>query len=207
MMFRWPKSFYQNESGSRSFYNQQFSYNSLYGSEQFKTNASVARQVAKELAAPYLSDTPVDTIVCIEGTEVIGAYLAEELLQRGSRFRSSDRQIHVVVPVNNVYRKLMFQHDMQELIDNKNIILLVSSISSGTTLGSALECLRYYGGKVVGISTLFNAHPEQFGQEIHSMFTSHDIPGYKLYSPNNCPICDEGRKLDAIIIHDGYIKI
>jgi orotate phosphoribosyltransferase len=172
-----------------------------------KTNASVARQVAKELAAPYLSDTPVDTIVCIEGTEVIGAYLAEELLQRGSRFRSSDRQIHVVVPVNNVYRKLMFQHDMQELIDNKNIILLVSSISSGTTLGSALECLRYYGGKVVGISTLFNAHPEQFGQEIHSMFTSHDIPGYKLYSPNNCPICDEGRKLDAIIIHDGYIKI
>ena len=171
-----------------------------------KTNALTARAVARELAMPYLSDALADTIVCIEGTEVIGAYLAEELLQKGAHYRSSDRQIHVIVPVSNVYRKLMFQHDMQELIDNKNIILLVSSISSGTSLNSALECLKYYGGKVIGISTLFNAYPEQFEREIHALFTSHDIPGYMLYSPNKCPICDEGRKLDAIIIHDGYIK-
>jgi orotate phosphoribosyltransferase len=172
-----------------------------------KTNASVARDVARELALPYLSTTLVDTIVCIEGTEVIGAYMAEELLQEGTSVINAGRQINVVVPVSNVYRKLMFQHDMQELIDNRNIVLLLSSISSGASLNSALECLRYYGGNTVGISTLFNAYPEQFEQEIHTMFTSEDIPDYKLYSPNKCPICNEGRKLDAIIIHDGYIKI
>lgn len=172
-----------------------------------KTNASVAREVARELALPYLSTTLVDTIVCIEGTEVIGAYMAEELLQEGTSVINAGRQINVVVPVSNVYRKLMFQHDMQALIDNRNVILLVSSISSGASLNSALECLKYYGGKVVGISTLFNAYPEQFEQKIYTMFTSKDIPDYKLYSPNKCPICAEGRKLDAIIIHDGYIKI
>ena len=172
-----------------------------------KSNAVVAREVTRELALPYLTTTSVDTIVCMEGTEVIGAYMAEELLQKGTSFAEVDRQINVVVPVSNVYRKLMFQHDMQELIDNRNIILLLSSISSGASLNSALECLRYYGGKIVGISTLFNAYPDQFEQKIHTMFTSKDIPDYKLYSPNNCPICSEGRKLDAIIIHDGYLKI
>ena len=50
--------------------------------DNLKTNSSIARDVA-ELALPYLSTTPIDTIVCMEGTEVIGAYMAEELLQKG----------------------------------------------------------------------------------------------------------------------------
>ncbi|HHU48456.1 MAG: hypothetical protein ACOYEH_05320 [Caldicoprobacterales bacterium] len=172
-----------------------------------KTNASVARDVARELALPYLTTTLVDTIVCMEGTEVVGAYMAEELLLESTSAINRGRQIHVVMPVSNVYRKLVFQHDMQELIDNRNILLLLSSISSGATLNSALECLTYYGGRIAGISALFNAYPEQLEHKINSMFTGDDIPGYQLYSPNKCPICSEGRKLDAIIIHDGYIKI
>jgi orotate phosphoribosyltransferase len=172
-----------------------------------KTNAILARDVAIELALPYLASTLVDTIVCMEGTEVIGAYMAEELLHGGMSAINSGRDINIVTPISNANKNLMIQSNKQELIANRNIIVLVSSVSSGTTIGSALEYLSYYGGIVVGISALFNAYPERQEQEIHSLFTSKDIPGYQLFRPGECPICKSGQKLDAIIVHDGYIKI
>lgn len=172
-----------------------------------KTNSSLARDVAIEQALPYLTTTLVDTIVCMEGTEVIGAYMAEELLKEGTSVINCGKDIHVVTPMRNVNRKLMFHSNIEELIYNQNIILLLSSISSGTTLNNALECISYYGGLLVGISALFNAYPERFVQEINSMFTSEDIPDYKVFSPGECTMCKEGQKLDAIIMHDGYTKI
>jgi len=184
-----------------------FHTNNYLDLDNLKTNSSIARDVARELALPYLTSTLVDTIVCIEGTEVIGAYLAEELLQEGTSVVNSGRDIHVVTPISNVHRKLIFQSNTQELIVNRNIILLVSSISSGITLYSALECLSYYGGNIVGISALFNACPEKHEHKINAMFTNEDIPNYQVYSPAECPMCKAGRKLDAIIVHDGYIRI
>lgn len=189
------------------FTTRHFHTNHFLDLDDLKANASIAKDVAIELALPYLTTTLVDTIVCMEGTEVIGAYLAEELLKEGVSVLNTEREIHVVTPISNVNMKLMFQSNKQELISNRNIIVLVSSISSGITLNSALECLSYYGGRVVGISALFNAGSIKLDQEINSMFTNKDIPNYQLFSPNECPMCKEGRKLDAIIVHDGYIKI
>jgi len=184
-----------------------FHTNNYLELDNLKTNASTAKSAALELAVPYLNSTLVDTIVCMEGTDVIGAYLAEELMKEGTTNINSGKDIHVVTPISNVHRKLIFQSNTQELIINRNIILLVSSVSSGITLYGALDCLAYYGGKIVGISALFNACPEKHGHEIHAMFTDDDIPGYQIYSPGECPMCKAGRKLDAIIVHDGYIKI
>jgi len=172
-----------------------------------KSNSSLAKNVAVELVSPYLADTAVDTIVCMEGTEVIGAYMAQELLDEEKSPVNRGRQIHVVTPISNANRNLMFQSNMQELIHHRNIIVMVSSISSGMTLEMALECLNYYEGRVVGISALFNAYPERQVYKIHSLFTSKDIPGYMIYRPHECPMCREGHKLDAIIVQDGYIKI
>lgn len=172
-----------------------------------KTNASQAREVARELVLPYLSSTLVDAIVCMEGMEVIGAYMAEELLLEGTSIVNSGKEIHVVTPMSSVNGKMIFQSNKQELIFNRNIILLVPTITGGMTISSSLECLSYYGGIVVGISTLFNAYPDESDQEIHSMFTNKDIQGYQNFSVGECTMCKEGLKLDAIIINDGYTKI
>ncbi len=172
-----------------------------------KTNALIAKDVARELAMPYLASILVDTIVCMEGMEVIGAYMAEELLQEGISVINSGSEIHVVTPMSNVNGNLIFQSNIQELILNRNIILLVASISSGRTISSALECLSYYGGELAGISALFNAYPDKSGKEIYSMFTNEDIPGYQIFSPGECSMCKEGRKLDAIITSEGYTEI
>lgn len=42
-----------------------------------KTRLSEARAVAKELVSAYKATTIVDTVLCLDGTEVIGACLAD----------------------------------------------------------------------------------------------------------------------------------
>ena len=45
---------------------------------EIKSQHRMARRAAKELAQSYLG-TAVDTLVCLEGTRIVGAFLAEEL--------------------------------------------------------------------------------------------------------------------------------
>jgi len=173
-----------------------------------KTNNLAARNAARELALPYLANTLVDTIVCMEKTEVIGAYLAEELTQNGTNVVNSGSEIHVVTPVGNINGNLVFPDSMIQWINGKGVLLIVASVSSGRTLDSALECLTYYGGKVVGISALFKASDERHNDlGIHALFTSEDIPDYTLSSTSECEMCKAGVKLDAIISSEGYTKI
>jgi orotate phosphoribosyltransferase len=172
---------------------------------RMKSTVSVARDVGREMALPYLSSTIVNTIVCMERTVVIGAYLAQELLQPGTAVVNSGGEIHVISPLSNVDGKLIFQESSLGWISNQSIVLLVASVSSGRTVASALECLEYYGGRTVGISALFVASPGE--RKIHALFTADDIPGYKMYSPGECAMCKAGQKLDAIISSEGYTKI
>jgi orotate phosphoribosyltransferase len=174
---------------------------------ELKTNVIAAKDVARELSIPYLANTSVDTIVCMEGTEIIGAFMAEELLQEGISVINSGKEIRILRPLSNVNGKLIFQSSMQQYIKDKDLILLVASISSGRTVQCAKECISYYGGVLAGISALFNAYPDKDEQEIFSMFTSEDIPGYQVYSPSECTICKDGHKLEAIINSEGYTKM
>lgn len=172
-----------------------------------KTNALKAKDVAQELALPYLTRSLVDTIVCMENTEVLGAFIAEELMREGTSIVNSGKEIRVITPLQNVNGKLTFHDNMQEVIRNQNIILLVASISSGRTINAAIECLDYYGGKLIGISALFCSNPEKFEQGINAVFTSEDITNYQFYRPSECDLCAKGSRLDAIISSDGYTRL
>lgn len=173
-----------------------------------KKSAGIAMDVARDLAIPYLGvSAMVDTIVCMEGTEIIGAYLAQELLQEGTLIMNSDNVIHVLTPTNNVNRQLTFQQNEYEHISGKQVILLTASVSSGRTVSRALECLSYYGGSLVGISALFTALTHVCKQEISALFTSEDIPGYSFSRPGECKMCREGKKLDGLVTDGGYTQM
>ena len=174
---------------------------------ELKFSAFIAWDVARELAIPYLSSTLVDTIVCMEKTEVIGAYLAQELKQEGTAVMNSGEEIRIITPIINTNGNLIFQDNLIEWISNKNILLLVCTISSGRTVSSAMECLEYYGGKLAGISSLFLSSQEKMKQKIYTLFTSDDIPDYKLFSTAECEMCRAGQRLDAIINSEGYTRI
>ena len=45
-----------------------------------KSRQSMARAAAKSIASEYMSSTVVDTIVCMDGTEVIGCKLSRKII-------------------------------------------------------------------------------------------------------------------------------
>ncbi len=172
-----------------------------------KSSALLARDVANELAIPYLTSTLIDTIVCMEGTEVIGAYLAEELLRDGTFVMNTGDDIHVITPMTNIHGKLFFHSSVHELIRDKNVLMLVASVSTGNTVNRLLECINYYGGHLIGVAALFSANPDSVTHEINAVFTSDEIPNYHHCLPSECEMCKTGHKLDANANSEGYTKI
>ena len=168
-----------------------------------KTSLKMAKEAAKELAATYVS-TPVDTIICLEGTEILGAFLAESLSQGGI---NNGTDINIITPELNAVNQMIFRDDTQKKIWGKQVLLLISSASTGKSINRAIDCLQYYNGKLVGIASIFSAIKELGGIEIHALFTDKDLPGYENYMPGECPLCKNGQKVDALINSFGYSKL
>ena len=173
----------------------------------FKANNALAKDIACELAVPYMTSTLVDTIVCIENTKVIGAYLADELLKEGTGVMNSGEEIHLITPMYNSNKQLTFYDNELQWISNKNVLLLTTIISSGRTVNNVLECLEYYKAIVSGISTIFLCSKVFPDKKVNTIFTSEDITGYEVYTPSTCELCKAGIKLDALVSSEGYRKL
>ena len=61
-----------------------------------KSRLSEAGGIAQALVHMYLYDMIVDTIVCMEGTEVIGTLLAQELTKGGFMSKNAHKTIYVI---------------------------------------------------------------------------------------------------------------
>lgn len=179
-------------------------YMSLTG---IRTHQHMARLSAQELAKYYMMTAPVDTIICLEYTQVIGSYLAMELAQSGNRSINENRDICVITPEINSNSQLVFTSDIQYLVQDKRILVLISTISTGRSLNRALECISYYGGQLVGVAALFSAVKSAAGVPIHSLFSPDDVPDYHSYQSSECPLCQRGRKLDGLVTMSGYTRI
>lgn len=168
-----------------------------------KTNLKMAKEAAKELAATY-SSTNIETIICLEGTEILGAFFAEYLSQAGV---NNGSDLNIVTPELNAVNQMIFRDNTQKKIWGKPVLLLISSASTGKSINRAIDCLQYYNGKLVGIGAIFSAIKESNGIPVHSLFTDEDLPNYENYSANNCPMCKAGQKVDALINSFGYSKL
>ncbi len=172
-----------------------------------KCRQSAAKQAARAIVKEYRTSTPVDTIVCMDGCETIGAYLAEELSDAGFMSMNVHKSIYVVTPEFNSVGQMIFRDNLQSMVRNKHILLLLASATTGRTIERSLECIEYYGGIVEGISALFSATREIAGHSIHSVFHVDDIPSYNTYPHNDCPFCKQGEPIEAIVNSYGYSKL
>lgn len=172
-----------------------------------KSRQSMARAAAKSIAGKYVGTTVVDTIVCMDGTEVIGSYLAEELTNFGIMSMNQHKAMYVVTPEFNSVGQMIFRDNLQPMIKGKHILFLLASATTGRTIERSLECVTYYGGIVAGISAIFSANDVIAGQQVHTLFKMSDIPEYKTYSHNQCPHCQSGKKIEAIVNSYGYSRL
>ena len=172
-----------------------------------KTRLSEASTVARELSVQISASTIVDTIVCIDGCEIIGAFLAEELTKAGVLSMNAHKTIYIITPEYLSTGQFLFRENFQPMIKEKNVLLLLASATTGQTIVKAAQALSYYGAKISGISAVFSAANSMMGIPIRSLFSIADIPDYKAYNPEGCALCKENQPVDAFANAFGYSRI
>jgi orotate phosphoribosyltransferase len=172
-----------------------------------KTRLSEATEVAKELVSYYSHNTIIDTILCLDGTEVIGACLANELTRADFLNMNAHQTIYIITPEHTAGSQLIFRDNVVPSITKKNVLILASSVTTGYTARSAIEAIKYYGGTVVGVSAIFATVHECMGYDVHSVFDPNDLQDYATYPSHECPLCKMGSKIDALVNSFGYSKI
>lgn len=169
-----------------------------------KSRYSEAKEVAKTLVDQIVNTTIVDTIVCMDGCEVVGALIAEELANRDFVSTNFHETVYVVTPDINTNNQLVFPQNLRTAIKGKHILLLMATATTGITIHRSLECINFYEGQVTAICSIFSAIDAIKGYPVVSAFTPRDIPSYMAYDYNACPFCQQGIKLEAFVNGSGY---
>lgn len=172
-----------------------------------KSRLSEASAIAKAMVGNYISSTIVDTIVCMDGCEVIGAYLAEQLTRSGIMSMNAHKTIYITTPETNTTGQIIFRESIQHMIRGKHVLLLLASATTGKTLSRSMSVISYYGGNIVGVSAIFSAVSKVQDVPVHALFTKADIADYMTYHHDNCQMCKENMPVDAIANGYGYSRL
>lgn len=169
-----------------------------------KTRLSEAKASAYQLVSHFINDTPVDTIVCLDGTAVLGACVAEELTKSGFHTINAHQTVYVVEPEFASSSQMIFRDNIQPMIKGKHVLILMASVTTGYTAKRSIETISYYGGRVAGVAAIYRAVDEIEGYSVRSIYSIDDLPDYESYDYRECPYCRQGVKLDALINSHGY---
>ncbi len=169
-----------------------------------KTRLSEARDTAYQLVSHFINDTPVDTILCLDGTSVLGTCIAQELTKSGFCTINAHQTIYIVQPEYSVDSQMIFRDNIRPMIRGKHVLILMASVTTGVTAKSAVEAIQYYGGHVAGVAAIYRMVDEVAGYPVRSVYSMEDLPDYESYSYQDCPYCKAGRKVDALVNSFGY---
>ena len=172
-----------------------------------KTRMSEAKESAYQLVSHFINDTPVDTILCLDGTAVLGTCVAQELTKSGFRTINAHQTIYVVEPEYNANSQIIFRDNILPMIKGKTVLILMASVTTGYTANKAIEAIGYYGGMVTGVASIYRAVDEVAGYPVRSIYSISDLPDYESYDYRECPICKKGKRLDALVNSFGYSEL
>ncbi len=169
-----------------------------------KNRLSEAKAVAKEMVAAYRANTIVDTVICLDGTEVIGAFLAEALTEDNFINLNAHQTIYVMAPEYIGRGQMMFRDNIIPMIKGKHVLILAASVTTGKTALAAIDAIKYYGGFVSGVSAIFATVTECDGHVVHSIFDPNDLGDYQSFKPHKCPYCENGDRIEALVNSYGF---
>ena len=172
-----------------------------------RTRLSEAKDTASQLVSHFINNTPVDTILCLDGTAVLGACVAEELTKTGFCTINQHQTIYVIEPEIHGHSQMVFRDNIQPMLQGKHVLVLMASVATGNTAKQSIEAIEYYGGKVAGVAAIYRAVDEVAGYPVRSIYSVQDIPDYASYDYWDCPYCRQGIKLDAIVNQFGFSEL
>lgn len=182
--------------------------NYYVGTSDIKHNHNVSVEAAKLMAEYYIKNgIDVDTVLCLYETQSLGAYVAHELSRPNMMDPNPDASIFVIGSEYDAVGNLIFRDNLRRMIEDKDVLVLISCITSGRTVQRAMESVRYYGGRIAGISSVFSVPKEIDGIYVNTIFNTSDTPGYASYPAHDCPLCQNGVQVDAISNGYGYSKL
>lgn len=164
----------------------------------------LASEAMNQMAATNATKAPIDTIICMDGCEAIGAYIAKELSEVGFATTNTHKTTYILTPEFDSTGQMVVRENIKPMLKGKHVLVVLSTAMSGHTIAKSLRCISSYGGIVEGISCIFSAISEIEGHPVNSVFDASDLDGFKLSEPDNCPDCKAGVKLDAIVNSYGY---
>ncbi len=172
---------------------------------RLKVRAKEAENAAASLRSKLLHQVEdVDTIVCLDGTEVLGGFLAQELEKGSFHMTNKHDTMYIITPEENSIHQFMFRQNNRLAIEGKNVLILAATLTTGETMKRMMECVSYYGGRVSGVTSIFSTMKEINGHRIISLFTEEDLPGYAAYHPSECPFCAKKIPIEAVVNGYGY---
>ncbi len=169
-----------------------------------KTRLSEAKDTAVELVSHFINNTPVDTILCMDGTAVLGACVGSALTKSGFSTINAHQTIYILEPEYGINNQMIFRDNTIGMIKGKHVLVLAASVTTGYTAKRAIEAISYYGGHVAGVAAVYRAVDEVEGYPVRSIYDVSDLPDYESYDYRQCPYCKKGQKLDALVNSHGY---
>ena len=152
-----------------------------------KSRLSEAKAVAKELVAAYQHNTIVDTVLCLDGTQVIGTCLANELTKDGFANMNAHQTIYVITPEYTTGSQIILRDNLAPMVKGKHVLILAASITTGYTVQAAIEAINYYGGTVAGLSAIFATATECWASRSPLFLTPPTCPIMPASIPASAP--------------------
>jgi orotate phosphoribosyltransferase len=172
-----------------------------------KKRLSEARAGAQLLCSQIPPTQIIDTIICLDGTEVMGACMASELTRAGYVNMNAHRTIYVLSPEYTSGSQMIFRDNTAPMIVGKHVLVLAASVATGYTVKSAIEAIRYYQGMPVGVCSIFACIEECEGFPVRSIYNKNDLPDYESHPAHSCPQCKARVKLDGLVNSHGISSL
>lgn len=170
-----------------------------------KSSQIDAANCASTLARQYKDIDLIDTIICLDGTGIIGAFLSKELQKYYPH--NEKKTIYVICPECANNGQMFFRENVEPMVRDKNVILLMATVTTGISIRRGMECIDYYGGNLKGVFTIFSAVDQVDYTTVTSIFTPDDIPGYASYQRKDCPFCRSNTPIEALVNAYGYSQL
>ena len=169
-----------------------------------KSRLSEARAVAEELVSYYNTSAVIDTILCLDEMQVVATCMADLLTKSGYMNLNAHQTIYILTPEKVSAGKFIFREGSAAMINGKNVLILTSSVATGRTTSVAMEAVKYYGGTVAGLASIYSAVEECGGVPVRSVFDTRDLDGYYCVPAHECPLCKEGEMVDGVVNSYGF---